>query len=128
MNRKLLHDSERMGITAKIFGAHFPFRVEPSIYNVASFLSGAYDGGYWLMYELDNGGFYMAPNKKTFTVLAENTMSGDAFGITVCLYVYSQMSFLNIPKLPGICAEQYHRLREFLFEHPEREAIFRAID
>jgi hypothetical protein len=128
MNRKLLNDSDRISVPAKIFGVHFPFRVEPSIYNIASILSGEYSGGYWLMYELENGGFYMAPNLATFQVLAENgyegTMSGDAFGITVCLYVYSELSFLEVPG----CAEQYHRLREFVFEHPEREAIFRAID
>jgi len=128
MNKKVLQAHERLDVPARIFGVHFPFRVEPSIYNTANRLSMDYDGGYWLMYQLENGAFYMAPARETFNVLAANgyegTMSGDAFGITVCLYVYSELSFLEIPG----CSGQYHLLREFVFEHPEAEAVLRAID
>lgn len=35
MNKKLLNDSERLDIPARIFGVHFPFRVEPSTFNMA---------------------------------------------------------------------------------------------
>jgi len=43
-----------------------PFRVEPFGFNMAGNLSRDYTGGYWNMYELDNGGFYMAPDSGTF--------------------------------------------------------------
>jgi hypothetical protein len=128
MNKKLLNESERIDVPARIFGIHFPFRVEPFVFDIAGRLSEEYTGGYWLMYELGNRGFYMAPNDDSFRMLAENgyegSMSGDAFGITVCLYAYSELSFLEIPG----CAKQYHLLREFVLEHPERKAILRAID
>lgn len=84
------------------------------------------------MFVLDNGGFYMAPNSDTFQVSCQNgyegTLSGDAFGITVCLYAYSELSFSDIPELTETCAEQYHLLREYIFDHEEAKAILRAID
>lgn len=83
------------------------------------------------MFELTNGGFYMAPESDTpFHVTCmnsyEGTLSADAFGITVCLYAYSNLSFS--PELSDVCAEQFHLLREYMFEHPECQAILSAID
>ena len=65
---------------------------------MASRLSEDYGGGYWLFYTLDNGGFYMAPDSDgKFQVISPNGwegfMSADAFGITVCLFAYSNLSF-----------------------------------
>jgi len=62
INRKKLNNAERITFPANIFGSNFPFRVEPFIFNMAGNLSSDYNGGYWNMYELDNGGFYMAPD------------------------------------------------------------------
>ncbi len=74
----------------------------------------------------------MAPDDEAFQVVCmngyEGTLSGDAFGIVVCLYAYSELSFSSVPDLVEVCAEQYHLLREYMFEHPEAEAILRAID
>ena len=84
------------------------------------------------MYELENGGFYTAPRKKRYWVSCENgfegAMSGDAFGVTVCLYAFSQCSFSEVQGFAEVCAEQYHLLRDFMFEHGEAEAILGAID
>ncbi len=66
MNRELLNNQERIEYPAKLFGVHFPFRLEPYVYDTAGRLSADYNGGYWLMYRLDNGGFYMAPDEETF--------------------------------------------------------------
>jgi len=66
IQKRLLNDAERITYPASIFGAHFPFRVEPFGFNMAGNLSRDYTGGYWNMYELDNGGFYMAPDSGTF--------------------------------------------------------------
>lgn len=132
MNRELLNDTDRINFPAELFGTHFPFRLEPHIYDTAGRLSADYLGGYWLMYRLENGGLYLAPDANQFRVSAENgyegTLSGDAFGIVVCLYTYSELSFSGIPDFAQVCAEQYHRLREYMFEHPEVKAILRAID
>jgi hypothetical protein len=52
-----------------------------------------YSGGLWEFYTLSNGGFYMAPSTDViFHVSCDNMfegdLSGDALGITACLYAY----------------------------------------
>ena len=131
IQRKILNDSERITYPSSIFGVHFPFRVEPFLFNMAGNLSRDYTGGYWNMYELDNGGFYMAPDSDApFRVSCmngyEGALSADAFGLTVCLYAYSNLSFSK--ELAEVCAEQYHLLRDYMFEHPEVHEILAAID
>jgi hypothetical protein len=132
MNRELLNNDDRINFPADLFGVHFPFRIEPYIYDTAGRLSPDYRGGYWEMYRIGAGGFYMAPDEETYRVVCPNgfqgAMSGDALGIVVCLYTYSELSFSGIPDFAQGCAEQYHRLREYVFEHSEVAAIFRAID
>ena len=131
ITRICLNEKERIDHTAKLFGILFPMRLEPFIFEMAGRLSSDYQGGYWEMYQLSNGGFYMAPDADTpFTVSSENgyqgTMSVDAFGITICMYAFSHLSFL--PDMAEVCTEQYHQLREFLFQHPEVRSILAAID
>ena len=133
MNRICLNENERIIYTAKLFGAHFPFRLEPFIFDMAGRLSRDYRGGYWEMYALDNGGFYMIPDEDTpFQVECmngyEGTLSADAFGITICMYAYSNLSFSDIPELAEVCTKQYHLLREYMFKHPEVRGILAAID
>jgi len=132
MNRTVLNDDDRIDFPSDLFGVHFPFRLEPFVYDTAGRLSADYTGGYWHMYRLEDCGFYMAPDEETYRVSCPNgfqgTLSGDAFGIVVCLYSYSELSFSWVPGLAETCAEQYHLLREYLFEHPEAEAILAAID
>jgi hypothetical protein len=119
---------------AGIFGAAFPFVIEPRIFITAESLSHIYRGGCWEMYALSNGGFYMAPETdRVFPVSAANGfeggMSADAFGITACLYVFSLASFdRRKPRLAGACAEHFHLLREFAADHPEAAAILGATD
>ena len=130
---KQIDDEQRANHTAELFGTLFPLSLEPAIYAITSNLPREYTGGYWQFYELSNGGFYMAPDDDTkFSVTCENgflgTMSADALGITACLYAYSHLSFTDSPDFAEKCAQQYHLLREFMFEHPEAESILRAID
>ncbi len=129
--RRELTVEERFNYPAYHFGDFFPFRVEPFIFDLAGRLSRDYQGGYWNMYELPSGGFYMAPDSDTpFHVSCmngyEGTLSADAFGVTVCMYTYSHLSFS--PNMAEVCTEQYHLLREYLFQHPEVRAILAAID
>jgi hypothetical protein len=132
MNRRLLNDTERINHTARLFGIHFPFRVEPFIYSVAGNLSRDYRGGMWTMYQIDNGGFYMAPDSDTpFRVSISmsgysGTLSADAFGIVVCLFAFSNLSFSE--ELSEMCTKEFHLVRKYVFEHPECRQIFRAID
>ncbi len=133
ITRQLLSINQRAQITASLFGIHFPMRIEPYIYGITGKLAFAYTGGYWSLYKLSNGGFYMKPaDDIVFDVTCDNgfegKLSADALGIAACLYAYSHFSFSSSPALAEPCAEQYHLLRDFMFEHAEAGAILRAID
>jgi len=133
IQKTLLNESERIQFPAQLFGTYFPFQVEPTIYQMASYISDQYQGSLWRMYRLSNGAFCMVPDsEKDFTVVCENffqgKLSADAFGVTACLYAYSYLSFSDNPTLAELCANQYHWLREYALEHPEANAIMAAID
>lgn len=133
IKRQVVAVDQRINHTADIFGVCFPLRIEPSIYQITESIAKEYDGGYWEFYTLSNGGFYMAPAiDKQFQVCCQNgfegVLSADALGITACLYVYSYQSFGSHETFAQTCAEQYHRLREYMLEHPEANAILGAID
>jgi hypothetical protein len=121
-----------MAITEKLFGVHFSLRLEPVIYGITERMAADYHGGYWELWTLSNGGFYMAPSgDRRNHVICQNQFEGDlsadALGITSCLYAYSHLSFTD----GGIAREyarHYHRLREFMAVHPEVGAILGATD
>ena len=48
----LVPERQRVNHTARLFGAHFPFRLEPTVYGWAERLSPDYRGGYWHFYTL----------------------------------------------------------------------------
>lgn len=119
-------------VPASIFGAAFPFVVEPHVFALAGRLSEDYTGGLWEFYALSNGGFYMAPSSDNrFRVRCENgfegQLSADALGIVVCLYAFSHLSFGG-GEVAETCADQYHLLREHALEHREVRSIMAAID
>lgn len=132
VTRELVPEDRRLGIAEKYFGVHFPLKLEPVIYGITERMAENYSGGYWNFYLLSNGGFYMAPSTDdTFNVCCDNqyrgSLSADALGITACLYAYSHLSFSN-GRFARVCACHYHRLREYMFEHPEVRAILGATD
>lgn len=128
-----LNDNQRLSVPAGIFGHHFGTRIEPDVYAMASRLSPDYCGGYWEFYSLANGGFFMAPvADHGFLVCSNNgyegVMSAEALGLTASLYVYSMATFTQVGQLLDVCAEQFHKVREFAIGHPEALEIFQAID
>ncbi len=132
ISRQLVADDQRTNLTADLFGVYFPLQLEPFVYAITSKLSEDYSGGYWHFYQLGNGGFYMAPDSDgKFQVVSENGhecfMSGDALGITACLYAYSHLSF-GQSEFADVCAQHYHWLREYMLGHAEARDILRAID
>jgi hypothetical protein len=99
---------------------------------MAGMLATKYQGGYWHFYSLSTGGFYLAPDTETiFEVICQNgfegQLSGDALGITACLYSYSNLSF-GQGEFAQTCARHYHLLRDFAMGHGEVRAILRATD
>lgn len=132
VTRTFVQAATRVKLTSTLFGLNFPLRLEPCIFGIASRLSSDYRGGYWQFHELSNGGFYMAPEQAApFQVEADNGFSGllspDAFGITVCLYAYSGLSFAG-DAFAEVCAEHYHWLRNFALGHAEAGGIMAATD
>ena len=108
VTRQLVPDKHRLAVTEKLFGIHFPLRLEPVIYTITDRMAADYHGGYWDFYTLSNGGFYMAPKSEDiFTVSCTNCfhgeLSGDALGITACLYAYSHLSFSGDGTFPRQC-------------------------
>lgn len=133
ITRKQVDINQRIKHAADIFGIHFPMRFEPFVYALTDKLVHDYNGGYWQFYALSNGGFYMVPESYIpFDVSCvngfEGKLSADALGITVCLYAYSHLSFGNPSTFTEICAQQFHRLREFMLGHAEAGNILQAID
>ena len=132
ITRQLIAEDQRMETTAALFGINFPLRLEPFLYGITDRIAEGYSGGYWHFYRLSHGGFYMAPHSdRQFHVCCENgfegELSGDALGITACLYAYSHLSFGG-DGFAEVFANHYHLLRGYVFEHPEVDAILGAID
>ena len=75
VTRELVPEDQRLYITEKLFGVHFPLQLEPVIYGITERMAEDYDGGYWDFWTLSNGGFYMTPSEdRIFHVKCHNCM------------------------------------------------------
>jgi hypothetical protein len=133
ITRELVPERRRADFIDVLFGVNFPMQLEPYVFAVASELSADYRGGYWHLYSLGNGGFYMAlDDDARFTVRCENgyhgAVSADALGITACMYAFSRLSFVVSEGVARVYAGPYHLLREYAMDHPEVAAIVGATD
>lgn len=130
-----LEGDDRVHYPAALFGVAFGVRLEPLIFTFAEALSPDYSGGLWKFFRIESEqqGFLMVPEPedKRYRVRVPNgydgEMTAEAFGITVCLYSFSHAAFQGGP-FGETCSECFHLLRAFAAEHPEADAIFRAID
>ncbi len=127
---RLVPEDARLDTLPRHFGLH-TLRFEDTVFDFMRQFAGAYVGGYWTMYELSTGGFYMSTGSEPvkFRVPSnafEGVMSADATGITVCLFAYSSLSF----QFPAeeIFSQHFYQLRAYAFEHPEASLILAAID
>jgi hypothetical protein len=123
-------EDARIGTLPRHFGRYM-MTVEQRIFDQMRELSPDYNGGLWDFFELSNGGFYMAPVRETFRVKVlgndyEGRMTGNAAGITVCLFAFSLLSFEH--QSVGVFGRHFHWLRELALDHAEAGEIFAAID
>jgi len=128
----IVPESERLTIVDSLFGIAYMLKLEPAVFSIAEALAEEYTGGYWEFHDLSNGGFYMAPRLDSAVMVScengfQGKLSPDAFGITVCLYAFSGLSFVG-DRMAQTCAQQYHLLREYAAQHQEASGIYRAID
>ena len=133
ITRELVPEHRRADFVAALFGIAYPLHLEPAVFAFASRLSTSYQGAYWSMYSLSNGGWYMCPDDDDpFDVQCPNgyegPMSADAFGIVTVLYAFSHLSFIANGDAASNYARHHRLLREFAAEHEESAAIFAAID
>ncbi|MDQ2655187.1 MAG: antirestriction protein [Chloroflexota bacterium] len=120
----------RMGTLPRHFGERM-VTLEGRVFDLMRECCADYSGGYWRFYELSNGGFYMAPHLSRVRLYVPGNgyrgeMTGDAAGITVCLFALSHLSFEY--RQAAVFARHFHWLREFALGHGEAGQIFRAID
>jgi hypothetical protein len=134
MEKTLIESSEdRMNAGVKYFSNIMQWLdAEGFIFNVADKYVEDYSGGFWDFFETKNGAFFMAPSgDETYKWsnpdnYSECEMSGEAIGIVACLYAFSHMSFKH--RNNDSFGDQYHKLREAMYRHPESAKIIRAID
>ena len=132
VTREIVPEDQRLAITERLFGLHFPLQFEPVVYGITERMAETYKGAYWDFYVLSNGGFYMAPSSDaSFDVTCDNqyqgALSADALGITSCLYAYSHLSFSG-DSFAHNYADHYHRLHSYMMDHPEVRGILGATD
>ena len=126
----LVNDANRLSFLPTYFGSSM-FTAEQSIYNTLSSLCETYKGAYWDFYELDNGGFYLAPQldeQLPICVISngyEGILSADAAGIVSSLCVINHLCWKTSSEK---MIDYYYWLRDFASEHVEASEIFAAID
>ena len=123
-------DDQRSAVFVKHFKNNF-LLAEQLVFVWMDRLCKEYNGGYWHIYELSNGGFYMAPETDArFETLCPGfgtsvLLSADAAGLVASLFAVCQLA--NQTRDDHVI-ELYHLLRDYVFEHQEAGNIFRAID
>lgn len=135
---RVVRESQRLGTLPDVFrGAVNGLIFESGAFTIASSLMPNYKGGMWDFVRLPDDGFYMAlPCTERFRFVCPGNgyagvFSGDAAGIIVCLYAYSNLSFDASGPFRDRLAELYHGLRDYISAddaHPELAGILQATD
>ena len=125
-------ESERMKCLSNIAGPSIiqAVRLEHAFFNAMHLYDNTYGGGWWDFFKLSNGGFYVAlKDDRQFHMVSPNGFECDVdantAGIIVSAFAYSNLSFGPNGEAFG---EEYHKLCEFIFQHPEAGTIRAALD
>lgn len=105
-------------------------RLEHAFFNAMHIFDETYHGGWWNFFKLSNGGFYVAlKDDKQFHMVSPNgfecDVNANTAGIIVSAFAYSNLSFGPNGEAFG---EEYHKLSDFIFQHPEAGTIHAALD
>lgn len=126
----LVSNRKRMSILPKYAGKHM-MMVEAMIFDAMREYCNDYQGGCWYMYELTNGGFYMAPGRAETLAMScagnfyEGTMSADAAGVVATLVGINRAVWRTHSEP---LTTLFYAVREFAMQHKESADILRAID
>lgn len=131
---EVVPDNNRIKFLPKHVGL-FMTRFETSIYNWMSRLDNEYNGGYWEFYELDNGGFFLAPSEDRDYKLCsinhnEEVVSNITAGIVVTLFALNALMVIeNISdSMQSQLVDKYYALKDFAADCDEAKEIFSLID
>lgn len=105
-------------------------RLEHAFFNAMHLYDNTYCGGWWNFFKLSNGGFYVAlKDDRQFHMVSPNGFECDVdantAGIIISAFAYSNLSFGSNGDAFG---EEYHKLSDFIFQHPEAGTIRAALD
>ncbi|HCN72215.1 MAG TPA: antirestriction protein [Pusillimonas sp.] len=124
-------EEQRFGFTSKLFGERAFIEGEIAVYQWMRQLCTTYNGGYWRFFGLSDGGYFMQPDVEEPLRLvwplnwSDEVVSAQAAGIVATMFGLSQV----LESYPDeLVIDNYHKLREFLGQHPESRAMFRLID
>ena len=131
---KVVPNKDRLKFLPKHVGL-FMTRLETSIYDWMVRLDKAYTGDYWEFYELDNGGFFLAPSEDRDYKLCsinhnEEVVSNIAAGIVITMFALGSLMFMdNIhDNMQSPLVDKYYALRDFAADWDEATKIFSLID
>lgn len=137
---ELWPESERLQFLPRMLDAGknimLPVEFEGYVYGLGRHISKDYGGGMWAFYELSNKGFFIMPDDtkhfhcEIFPPVGENgwmgDLSSDGFGVLCTMFALNRLTYAH-PRNVHL-GEQYYRLRDYIFELPERDKLLAAID
>jgi len=112
------------------FGSALLLRSEMLVYGWMGRLCEGYRGGFWRIFDLSNGGFYMAPNLPgPFHLRVDGNgfvgnLSADAAGVVATMFALNHLACDGHDQLD----DAYYLLRDFACQHEEHQSILKAID
>lgn len=133
ITRTRVAERSRLNILPRYAGAHMA-KLESTIYQVLREYCDTYQGGYWEMYELSNGAFYMAPGTVEPMAMKcagnwyDGAMTADAAGIVACLVAINRLAWGTTGAARDRFVTLFYALRDYAIEHAEAAEILGAID
>lgn len=129
MNTAIVKDENRADYLYRKIGKHF-INFEMAVYNFQSRFDYNYQGGYWDFVEFEDGSFFLRlatdkPVSLVFDNGVDEDFSADVAGMIVTLYALNQLCWTHPSDHHN---KLYYDLRNACSEHPEANAIYRAID
>lgn len=127
---EITDEDQRMMVFINLFPVHAVI-AEQLVYVWMDRLCEKYNGGIWHIYELSNGGFYMAPKTEAkFEVHCPGfgdfvELSADGAGLVATLFA---VNYLANEFAQDSIIKLYYLIRDYAAEHREAAQIFRAID
>ncbi|HEY3620042.1 MAG TPA: antirestriction protein [Candidatus Sulfotelmatobacter sp.] len=132
-------ENRRLNFLPKMFGTNYFLNGEASLFDFAHALMPDYAGGHWEFFHRTGDGVHFAvPNVPDASRLCvsgnyfDREVSAQAAGIILSLFALNAMAHRASSRGDetgtDFLADRYYALRDYAKDHPDRAAIFAAID